>query len=609
MAYDAEVRVNTEVNLDEFKKLNNEVDRLEKKFETLKQRGDINEELGVKATSKQMRRLDIDTENTYNALTKARVALAQFKSQHGLENVSYQDYVKQLKDVGEGAQKAERHVSKFGKRVWGLAKRIFVFSLIAKAFRAMLNGLKEGLQNFAQFSEEYNGIMSEYKSQTEQLKNSMASAFAPIVQAIIPILSKLVSWLNIAMDAISRFFAVLQGKNVYAKAKKQAVDYAKALGGVNKEANKLANFDDINVLDLDEGSGGGALTGADAFEWAEVDTSKMKWVEWLKENLDAILPIVKAIGLGLLGWLVVSKFLGFLSPIAIGIGLLCAGIYLVVKALKDWIEQGELTDKSLLMLLGGIMLIGGAIALFTGSWIPMLIAALVGLAVLVATRGEEIKAWIDNLKDKVFEVLNNVQTWVREKLGVIGQPIISLIDLIKAKINLFTGFLKGGITQWQGLLKGLVTVVKGIMNGDWAQVWDGAKMIFKGFVNGVIEMFEAMINRVVDGINSLGIDIPEWVPKIGGKSFHPSIPHASLPRLATGGIVDRPTTALIGESGREAVIPLENNTEWMDALADKIQNQTIVIKFEGSLSQLANILKPALDKESQRIGTSLVVTR
>ena len=134
-------------------------------------------------------------------------------------------------------------------------------------------------------------------------------------------------------------------------------------------------------------------------------------------------------------------------------------------------------------------------------------------------------------------------------------------------------------------------------------------MVFKGFVNGVITMLETMINRIVDGINSIGIDIPEWVPEIGGRGFHPHIPHASLPRLATGGIVDRPTTALIGEAGREAVIPLENNTEWMDMLADKIQNQTIVIKFEGSLSQLANILKPALDKESQRIGTSLVVTR
>ena len=46
--------------------------------------------------------------------------------------------------------------------------------------------------------------------------------------------------------------------------------------------------------------------------------------------------------------------------------------------------------------------------------------------------------------------------------------------------------------------------------------------------------------------------------------------HISIPQLATGGIATSPTTALIGEAGREAVLPLENNTSWMDTLADRI---------------------------------------
>ena len=43
-----------------------------------------------------------------------------------------------------------------------------------------------------------------------------------------------------------------------------------------------------------------------------------------------------------------------------------------------------------------------------------------------------------------------------------------------------------------------------------------------------------------------------------------------IPRLATGGIATRSTLANIGENGREAVLPLDNNTQWMDTLADKI---------------------------------------
>lgn len=47
----------------------------------------------------------------------------------------------------------------------------------------------------------------------------------------------------------------------------------------------------------------------------------------------------------------------------------------------------------------------------------------------------------------------------------------------------------------------------------------------------------------------------------------------SLPRLAKGGIIAQPTTAIIGEAGKEAVVPLENNMEWLDILATKISSK------------------------------------
>ena len=58
-----------------------------------------------------------------------------------------------------------------------------------------------------------------------------------------------------------------------------------------------------------------------------------------------------------------------------------------------------------------------------------------------------------------------------------------------------------------------------------------------------------------------------------------------IPKLAVGGIVNRPgkgVPAIIGEAGAEAVLPLENNTEWMDVLAEKIGgNVTIPIYLGG----------------------------
>ena len=53
-------------------------------------------------------------------------------------------------------------------------------------------------------------------------------------------------------------------------------------------------------------------------------------------------------------------------------------------------------------------------------------------------------------------------------------------------------------------------------------------------------------------------------------SLNPSI---NTPALATGGIVSSPTLAMVGEAGKEAIMPLENNTEWLDQLADKLSSK------------------------------------
>lgn len=75
------------------------------------------------------------------------------------------------------------------------------------------------------------------------------------------------------------------------------------------------------------------------------------------------------------------------------------------------------------------------------------------------------------------------------------------------------------------------------------------------------------LNRFISKLNSLKINIPEV---LGGGSIGFNISPfntVSIPQLAKGGIVGKPTLSLIGEAGKEAVVPLENNTGWMEKLA------------------------------------------
>ena len=67
-----------------------------------------------------------------------------------------------------------------------------------------------------------------------------------------------------------------------------------------------------------------------------------------------------------------------------------------------------------------------------------------------------------------------------------------------------------------------------------------------------------------------------------------SIPTVSLPRLAKGGIVDKATAAIIGEDGKEAVMPLEKNTGWIKDLARQIaaeQKQGVTVQQYNTFSQ------------------------
>ena len=81
------------------------------------------------------------------------------------------------------------------------------------------------------------------------------------------------------------------------------------------------------------------------------------------------------------------------------------------------------------------------------------------------------------------------------------------------------------------------------------------------------------VNAIIDALNNIHFEIPSWVPIIGGNTWGfnlSKLSEISLPRLAMGGVVDQPTLAMVGEAGAEAVMPLENNTGWIDILADKL---------------------------------------
>ncbi len=191
--------------------------------------------------------------------------------------------------------------------------------LMGTAFMALssiLRGMKDGINNLAKYSDETNATLSTLKSSLTQLKNALATAFAPIFSAVAPALNSLIKLLTSAATAVSRLIAALTGKNTFIKAKEVQQDYAESLeetGSAAEEAEgALASFDKLNVAQDNSnkggGGGGGDLSPNDMFETVEVEPLNFdSWGEAFSSFLDYLLnngiPALRNALTGLANWI------------------------------------------------------------------------------------------------------------------------------------------------------------------------------------------------------------------------------------------------------------------------------------------------------------------
>lgn len=197
------------------------------------------------------------------------------------------------------------------------------------------------------------------------------------------------------------------------------------------------------------------------------------------------------------------------------------------------------------------------------------------LSKMVTAIGDFVGSVVNGALEIYNKFIDPILKWLLDKLApawaFLSTTVIGIVGTIVGVISdLITGITK--------ILTGIVNFIVGIFTGNWRKAWDGVKSIFTGIwdaltgvVKGVINVIIDVLNGFVGGINKIGFDVPDWVPVIGGKRWGFNVP--KIPKLAQGGIVDKPTYAMIGEAGTEAVMPLERNTGWIDKLADKLADK------------------------------------
>lgn len=485
--------------------------------------------------------------------------ITQFKNK--IDAIKADKITKQFNNAGTSIKKQIRSLAKMSLAIVGIRTGIYI------------------VRNLISTVSQYN---PQIKADIDYIKYVLANIFVPLIQKIISFVATLLGYVNAVMSAWFgiNLFSNSSAKN-FQKMQKNASGTAKSL----KEAQKsLAGFDEMNVLQDSNSSADSGVT-APSFDLSSIQGEVPSWLQWIIDNKDLVLGIIAGIGTAL----VAMKIVGLDPILSLGLGITIAGIVKSVKAIINFIQNPSWTN--FVEVLEGISLamvgIGVMVGVLTGNWIPLVI----GLIALIVT--EIVKHW-----DEIKNVLGAVGTWIYDYVimpvwNVISAIIDNIVSGIKLTISIIDGIFTALIsvliapfqTMWETvkgvfngvkqMFQGLVKIIKSLFSGDIKGVLEGFKTFLGGFVNVIWSILKAPINYLIKGINALirGVnkikfDVPDWVPVIGGQRWGFNLP--SIPELAKGGVITQPTQAIIGEAGKEAVVPLENNMEWLDLLANKL---------------------------------------
>ncbi|HEU2037073.1 TPA: hypothetical protein VVB83_002205, partial [Streptococcus pneumoniae] len=168
-----------------------------------------------------------------------------------------------------------------------------------------------------------------------------------------------------------------------------------------------------------------------------------------------------------------------------------------------------------------------------------------------------IGAWFTDMFQKAWTGLTNIFSKLGLWFGERWADVTSVLANVSSWFgNMFTSAynaVKNAFSSIGGFFSGVWSTVQSIFVNAGQKVGSAVGGAFRSAVNGVLGTIENVVNGFIGMING----VIGMINKIPGVSLG-GIGYVSLPRLARGGIVDSPTIAMIGEAGKEAVVPLEN---------------------------------------------------
>lgn len=235
------------------------------------------------------------------------------------------------------------------------------------------------------------------------------------------------------------------------------------------------------------------------------------------------------------------------SGLAFAIGLIVAGL---------------VAYKVAMLAVNAVTAIFAAISPF--GWIAIAIGAVVAIIALLYAKWDDITKFFETSIKNIGDFFGGLGKWIKDVMN-------GAWDSMKT----------GASNAWNAI-KNIFGTVGKFFKDTFSNAWNAVKdifstggKIFSGITDGIVSAFKSIVNTIIDGINRV-VKIPfdgingalntlKKISILGAKPFGflPTITVPQIPRLAKGTYTTGAMTAVIGEAGREAVVPLQNNTEWI----------------------------------------------
>jgi len=535
------------------------------------------------------------------------------------------------KGFNEGVKKVSRALGDIMKNIVATVARV---AITAAAIGAALAGaigvalamvikfgrkLTETLYKNLSTTSAMRDKVVQLKGAFDTLRGTILAMGATLLNALAPVLMKIIDWLVKAINWLSMFIAALTGQKTVMQYVSGAVgEAANSTGKLAKETKKaekaakgaLAAFDEINVLQQDTAglAEDEPIIPIGAFDGGSIIMREVAVPEnWLQEQKERVVGWIKDTMAGAASsWneSVVPAARGWLEKTA-------EAVSNFADKFGEWFKAAWERIKNYFAIRWSVFIDSFVAAgeVIRNIWISVGTLAVAAWERISAIWGRAKDWFITNviipINNSFRSGWENIKSWAAGAWNYIKTVWISARAFFQNSV--ISPIQRAFVTAW------------GAIRSSFEKSFTGLAKILANVVNGIISVLNGMIRSIVSGINSLirslnsfRINIPAtWLtPAVSFGMSIQTLPVPQIPKLASGAVIppNSEFAAILGDqrSGTNIETPVSLMRQTFEDVLRGIEVEgNFTFNFDGTLGALVRDMKPYIDKENVRIGTSL----